>query len=217
MATNPFFNQFNNVREQTLYEDLVVESIKIFGHDMYYLPRLPIKQDKVMNEYSYSIYEKALPVEIYIKNFDNFEGEGQFLSKFGLEIRDKMTLVMSNRAFFEHVKPHVDHERPAEGDCIYIPVMKRIFQINYVDTSALFYGLGKLTTFEMTCDLLEFSNEQFRTGISEIDELCPPFQHADQLGYDLESYDNGAANKAIQNSADQVLSFEELDPFEGSY
>lgn len=215
-ASNPWWNNFNNAGEQGLYEDLVVESIKIYGHDMLYLPRTGIQKDDVLNEYKYSEFNSALPIEMYVKNFDSFEGEGQLLAKFGLEIRDQMTLVMSHRSFHQFIKPTTAKARPWEGDCIYIPMLNVVYQIKYVNTSATFYTLGKLNTYEIVCELLEFNNEQFNTGVAAIDDKYAPFENAEtDVNYDLESYDNNAQNRAFEDTADGVLDFSESSPFDG--
>ena len=216
MATNPWWNNIDNASEQNLYEDLVVESIKIFGQDVLYLPREGVVEDTIVNEFQYSTFNAALPIEVYVKNFDSFEGEGQLLAKFGLEIRDQMTLIMSQRSYHQFIKPTTAKPRPYEGDCIYLPMLKVVYQIKYVNTSANFYTLGKLNTYEIVCELLEFNNEQFNTGVAEIDDKYRPFQNADtDPQYNLEGYDNNAQNRAFEDVADGVLDFSESSPFEG--
>jgi len=213
MATNPFFNNFNNANEQSLYDDLVVESIRIYGHDLYYLPRTGIKEEEMMNEFSFAEFNKAIAVEMYVKNFDSFEGEGQFLSKFGLEIRDQMRLVLSIRSFKQFIQPFTNNPRPYEGDCIYVPMTGVMYQIKYVDTSAIFYSLGKLYTYEITCEVLEYSNEKFNTGVPEIDNKYPQYQDPRDPNYNIASFDNNADNNIIEEEADEVLDFSELNPF----
>lgn len=214
MATNPFFSVFSQENEQNLIDDLIVETIKQTGHDVYYLPRTGIKRDDILNEYSYSEFNDALPVEMWINNFSNFEGEGQLLSKFGLEVRDQMTLTVSVRSFEEFIQPTTNALRPEEGDCIYIPMLKVIYQIKYVDSTPIFYTLGKLNCYGLTCDLLEFSNEQFKTGLAEIDNINKPFQNVDtDNDYSLEEYDNNASNSVIQDESEDYLDFSEQSPF----
>lgn len=216
MATNSYFNYFNSENEQNLIDDIIVEYIKQFGADIFYLPRKGINEDEMLTDFQYSEFNQAIPVEMYVKNFDSFEGEGQLLSKFGLEIRDQMTLVLSIRSFKEFIQPITGKERPLEGDAIYIPFIKGMYQIKFVNTSAIFYTLGKLNTYEIICELFEHSNEQFETGIPEIDEVYRPFD--DMLtdpDYAVENYDKGASNKVIQKEADKVLDLSEFDPFGG--
>lgn len=213
MATNEYLQWFTSTAEQSLYDDLYVEHIKNHGHDVLYLPRTGINKDEVVNEYTISEFNDALPIEVYIKNFGSFEGEGELLSKFGLEVRDQMTLSMSIRSFNEFIKPTTTNDRPFEGDCIYIPMLKVVYQIKYVNQSAVFYTLGKLNTYDIVLELLEFSNEVFNTGVTEIDDKYKPFQNTANNAYDLEEYDNAADNTTIQSVSDSVLDFSETDPF----
>lgn len=213
MGTNPYLQWFNDTAEQALYDDLYVEHIKNHGHDVLYLPRTGINKDELVNEFTISEFNTALPIEVYVKNFDSFEGEGELLSKFGLEIRDQMTLSMSIRSFNEFIKPTTTNERPFEGDCIYIPMLGVVYQIKYVNSSAVFYTLGKLNTYDIVLELLEFSNEVFNTGVAEIDNKYKAFQNAANNDYDLEEYDNAADNVTIQTVSDDVLDFTEMDPF----
>lgn len=213
MATNQFFNFFEQNMEQGLFDDLVVESVRMYGHDMKYLPRDINTEDKILTEPVIQTFSKALDIEMYIKSWDSFEGEGQLLSKFGLEIRDQMTLIMTKRSFAEFIQPTTGKERPWEGDCIYIPLLGVVYQIKYVDTSYNFYTLGKLYSWQIVCELLEFNNEQFVTGIPEIDNLNPPFEHFDDPDYDLDSYDKTSQNTEIQNESDQIVDWTESSPF----
>lgn len=218
MATNPHLQWYTSTREQSLYDDLYVEHIKSYGMDVWYLPRTGVNKDELVNEYQISRFDSALQIESYVKNFDSFEGEGQLLSKFGLEMRDQMTLVVSIRSFNKFIKPSTEKERPWEGDCIYIPMLKAVYQVKYVNTSAIFYTLGKLNTFEIVLDLLEYSNEIFNTGVEEIDSKYIAFQNVQDPDYDLESYDVDADNAVIEDKSDQVLDFSEIDPFQsGGY
>jgi hypothetical protein len=216
MATNPYFNFYNHTGEQNLYEDLVVESVRIFAHDMKYLPRTGINFDETLNSYAYSEYNTACDLELYIKNFDSFEGEGQLLSKFGLEVRDQMTLIVTKRSFTEFVQPTTGKSRPEEGDVIFIPMLGTAFQISYVNSSPTFYAFGKLYIWELVCEMYEVTNDQFNTGIVEIDDKYKSYDHADDPDYDLESYDDNAQNQIFQDKSEDVLDFEELDPFGGT-
>lgn len=215
MATSVYFNNYNNVDEQKLYEDLVVEGIRIYGHDMLYLPRSPQGFDPVLNEYQYSNFETVCPIEMYIKNIDSFEGQGQLLSKFGLEIRDQMTLVMSKRSYNEFISPLTQGIKPLEGDCIYIPMLGVLYQINYVNSSPIFYNLGKLNIWELNCDLYEVKSDNFNTGVPAIDNKYKAYPNANDPDYDLESYDDNAQNEAFQNAGNGVIDFSETDPFNG--
>lgn len=214
MGTNPYFQHFTDANEQDLWEDLTVEAIRNSAVDAIYLPRTGGVKDDMLNEFTHSVFNVALPVEMYVKNADSFEGDGQLLSKFGLEIRDQMTLVMSIRSFKEFIQPTTSLERPGEGDCIYVPFLGMVYQVKYVNSSAQFYTLGRLMSYEIVCELLEYNNEKFATGYPEIDDKYKQFGHADDIDYEVENDDIGADNKAIGTAADNVLDFSEANPFE---
>ena len=171
MATNFFFNNFNASQEQLLLESLIIESIKIYGQDMQYIPRVLNKYDDVYGADDQSSYERAYPIEMYIKSIDGFSGDSDFLSKFGIEVRNEVVFSMAQRIFTEEVGSSTNQTRPNEGDLIYFPLNGKVFQIKYVNKFEMFYQLGALQTWEVTCELFEYSGEKMSTGIPEIDEL----------------------------------------------
>lgn len=170
-GTNPYFNNYGSSREQELVESLVIESIKLFGQDMVYLPRQLVSYDELLGEDDQSKFTIALPIELYIKSVDGFTGDGVFLAKFGLEIRDQVTLTMAKRTFEQEITRTIGQVRPNEGDLIYFPLNQKLFQIKYVDYKPFFYIAGELQTYDVTCELFEYSDEIFNTGILEIDEI----------------------------------------------
>lgn len=172
MATSTFFNNFGNSNETELLEDLVVESIRIYGQDMYYIPRRLGKFDSVYYEDAVSYFDKAYPLEIYIKSVDGFGGQGTFFSKFGLEIRDQAVFSIARRTFANEIQREESNLiRPRESDLIYFPLNKKCFEIKFVDNRPFFYQLGDLQMFDLTVELYEYSNEVFNTNIAEIDAL----------------------------------------------
>lgn len=238
MATNFFFNNFQSSQEQLLLENLIIESIKIYGEDMYYLPRTINKKDELYGTDDISTYDSAVLVEMYIKNVDGFQGDGNFMSKFGLEIRDQVTFTIAKRVFDEEVDFQQSYLRPREGDCIYFPLNKKIFQIKYVNNKPVYYPLGALQVYDMTCELFEYSGEQFNTGIPEIDDIQDKlslnifdygiltedsFVLATEDGdyivmenYTIETIDPFSDNEDIQLEANTILDFTEKDPFSES-
>ena len=156
--------------EQTLIEDLVVESIKIYGIDTMYLPRTLGAKDDILNEDDLPLYSDAYEVEMYVKNVDGFEGEGDFLSKFGLQIRDSMTLTIAMRTYELEVGINSEINRPREGDIIYMPINKKMFVIQHVEHESIFYQMGSLQTYDLRCDLFEYSGERFDTGFPHLDD-----------------------------------------------
>ena len=171
MATNFFFNNFQASQEQLLLENLVIESIKIYGHDVYYIPRKLNNYDEVYGADDVSSYETAYPIEMYIKSIDGFSGDGEFLSKFGVEIRNQIVFSVARRIFSEEISQFTAQVRPNEGDIIWFPLNQRLFVIRYVNKYEMFYQLGALQTWEMTCEVFEYAGEKFSTGIFEIDEI----------------------------------------------
>lgn len=182
MATNFYFNNYQNSQEQLLLESLIIESIKIYGEDMYYVPRTLNNKNEVYGEDDISSYDSATLVEFYIKNVDGFGGDGNFMSKFGLEIRDQVTFVIAKRVFEEEIGFAANYVRPREGDLIYFPLNRKLFQIKYVDNKPIYYPMGALQTYELTCELFEYSGEQFNTGVADIDDI------QDKLSLDIFDY-----------------------------
>lgn len=226
--------------EQRLLEDLIVESIKIYGEDMYYVPRVLNNKDELYGADDQSSYDEAILVELYIKNVDGFGGDGNFMSKFGLEIRDQVTFTIAKRVFDEEVGAQRDFLRPREGDCIYFPLNNKIFQIKYVDNKPIYYQLGALQVYDLTCELFEYAGESFNTGIPQIDSiqtnlsldlfdygiqtetygLTDGFMLATEDGdlianesFNIETIDPTADNDNIELEALNFMDFTERDPF----
>ena len=214
MATSVYFNNFEASMEQYLIEDLVIESIKIHGHDIYYITRTAGAVDDVLNEDDLSEYKRADFIDMYIKNFDGFEGEGDFLSKFGLEIRDEMTLTIARRTFELDVATYTGNDRPLEGDLIYFPLNKKMFEVKFVEHEPVFYQMGALQMYDLRCEMFEYSQETFSTGVSEIDTLFAGFETTSNTSIEfIETQDSFADNSTIETAADSIIDFSEADPF----
>lgn len=235
MATNFFFNNFQASQEQLLLENLIIESIKIYGQDMYYIPRVLNNYDSIYGADDQSSYETAYSIEMYIKSVDGFSGDGSFMSKFGIEIRDQVIFSMAQRIFNQEVGTYTTQVRPNEGDLIYFPLNRKCFQIKYVNKFEMFYQLGALQTWEVTCELFEYSGETMNTGIPEIDILQTKFdinQYSwtiqTELGEYIVTEDSdlivledsspndlipAAENDEIQTESDQFVNFSAIDPF----
>ena len=171
MPTNVFFNQAVK-SEQNLVEDLVVESLRMYGHNCYYLPRTIVNEDTILGEAANSSFDDAYEVEMYLDGVDGFEGEGDLYAKFGVEVRDSATFTISRRTWERFVSLDVNLAtglRPNEGDLIYFPLSKSLFEIKFVEHENPFYQLGKLFVFKMTCDLFEYSGEAFDTSLEALD------------------------------------------------
>ena len=201
MARNRFFNQYTPVKqEQSLVEDLIIESIKIYGIDGYYLPRTHVNLDKIYGEDASMLFDDALEMELYVKSFDGFMGQEDFLAKFGLQVDESVTFVISQKRFTQSLKTSIiteysynmltedgdellsnrndvseyDYEaivRPREGDMIWIPMFASLYEIKFTQNIENFFQLGKLYTYELRCDRLEYSSERINTDITEIDAV----------------------------------------------
>jgi hypothetical protein len=236
-VSNVYFNNFAQSGEQKLIEDLIIESINIYGHDVFYLPRTLINKDDIYGEDTVSEYNNHYNITMYIRSYDNFQGDGTFLSKFNLEIRDQIVFTVSQRVINDQLDNEEEIRRPQEGDLIYSSMFKRMFVINYVDKKAIFYQLGALQTYDLTCETWEYSNEKLRTGIPEIDALEEKYSFdleaqgiitdtghvlVDQDGfaiiisdfdYDTQLQDWFADNDEISEEAVPIVDWSERDPF----
>ena len=172
MPTNVFFSR-GVTAEQRLYEDIIVESLKIYGQDLYYIPRV-IVRDNVLNDVAASSFYDSYAIEMYISNTDGFEGDQTIMSKFGLEIRDQATFVVARRSWERFVglyNNNVNSIRPLEGDLLYYPPTKSFFEIKFVEHERPFYQLNNLVVYELQCELFEYSDERFDTGNPDIDAI----------------------------------------------
>jgi hypothetical protein len=277
MATNVYFNNFAYGREQDLVEDLTIEAIKIYGHNVKYMPRTLVNVDQLFGEDTLSKFDEAINIEMYIKNVEGFEGEGDLLSRFGLEIRDQITFTVARKRFDQAItSPKILTEvgynliyesgdnntpsrqfltgakdtesfmlegsdylnvinRPQEGDLIYFPMVGKIFEIKFVEHEQIFYQTGRLQTYDVRCELFEYSSERIDTGNTEIDTIedryslnvldsqltledgTGVFQLEDGntllQEYRIEQADSSANNEFYQTNADNILDFSEQNPF----
>ena len=215
MATNSFFSNYSYFNEQQLIDDLVIESIQIYGVDTYYVSRLTTSFDHILNEDSLSVYDAAYQVDLYVKSVDGFQGDGDFLSKFGLQIRDTATFTIAYRTFEKFVtRVDVDITRPREGDLIYMPMNNKFFRITFVEHESVFYQSGTLQVYDLKCELFEYSNERFETGIEEIDEHYDSYKTDDVYSLDtMYDIDPIAKNLFYEEKGNDIIDFSELDPF----
>ena len=238
MATNFYFQNFSSSGEQNLIENLVIESIKIHGIDNFYIPRKIINRDNAFREQEFSEYGEAIQVEMYIRNVDGFEGDGEFLSKFGVEVRDQITFSVALRVFENEVGSVLRRDRPTESDLVFFPFTKALYTIKYVNKKPIFYQMGALQMYDVVCELFEYSNEIFNTGIDLIDKTYNAFlttsdpfimlsegslQITDEAGfhiikeeYDIDILDETSQNSMFETEALDFLDFTERDPFSES-
>lgn len=243
MATNHYFQSGASIgrrSEQNIYEDLIIECLKIYGFDIYYIPRKKVNEDAILGEDPLNSFEHAYPLEMYLENVNGFEGEGELLSKFGVEIRETANFVVARKRWLETVSRFgntILENRPAEGDLLYFPLTKSFFEIRKVETRTPFYQLGKLYTFTLQCELYQFSSEKVETGIEEIDGIMSnitedirSFEFKLETGlpllleeysfnpllvesFDLGTIDKNADNEDFDTNIEDILDFTERNPF----
>lgn len=193
MPTNVFFNNFNARNEQSLYEELIGEVIQIYGIDSFYLPRTSESSfDLLFGDDPTKKYDSAYPVEVYIKNVDEFEG-GDFFTKFGIEVKKQVRFIMPNRAFKQRVPS--EYKRPREGDLLWLSNFKALFEIKFVYEENFFYAFGSdhLYGFELICEKFRYNDEDMEVGVPEIedkiDEIITAYEYTMQA--------NGISSYAI--------------------
>ena len=180
MATNSFFTQ-GTTGEQDLVGSLVTEQIKMFGKDVYYIPRTLVDRDSVFEEDSLSAFNGAYLIEAYIEDATGFRGDGDMFSKFGVRIADQVTFIISRERFTAAVDDNAQlivEGRPNEGDLIHLPMANKTFEIQFVEHEVPFYQLGKVHVWGLRCELFEYSDEDFNTGVAEIDAVEVNFANA---------------------------------------
>lgn len=173
MATNVYFSQ-KVKSEQNLYEDIIIESLKMYGQDVYYLPRDLVNEDPVFGDDVSSRFNSSYKIEMYIENVEGFDGDGDLFTKFGVEIRDQATFVVARRRWSTTIGRFdnaINSERPREGDLVYLPLSNSMFQIMHVEHEQPFYQISNLPTYKLRCELFEYNNEDFDTGIDVIDDI----------------------------------------------
>ena len=167
MATNLYFNNVTSHAEQELINELTSEVIKIHGMDVFYIPRTIVKEDLIIGEDVLSKFSSAYEIEMYLKGTEGFGGEGDLVSKFGLDVRDEVIFTVHKDRF----NLATDMDKPLEGDLIFLPINKGLFEIKFVEHEQPFYQFGKNYSFDITCELFQYSEEQMETGIADVDQI----------------------------------------------
>ena len=208
MARNRYFNQYTTASEQNLNEDLIIEAMKIYGVPAYYLPRTHVNLDILYGEDASVYYDDAIEIEMYVKTFDGFGGQLDFISKFGLQVDEQITFSVAQKRFGQALKPclmteysynllteegdellfqneelssrdnraianydYSDIYRPREGDLIWLPLTKSMYEIKFCEDNEYFFQLGKVYTYELRCDRFEYSSERIDTEVTDINEI----------------------------------------------
>jgi hypothetical protein len=205
MPVNHYFqdgNGIGNTAEKRLYEDLIIEGLKIYGQDVYYLPRTLVNRDLILGEDMLSKFSSALLLEAYMETTEGFAGEQEIINKFGLEIREDTTFMIAKRRFDEAVDEKatlVAEGRPNEGDIIYMPLMNSFFEIQFVQDQEPFFQLGQLPVYKLVCTRWEYSSERLDTGVGTIDSAEDQYS-LDQLNHQF-SLENETGSLLLENDS----------------
>ena len=186
MPTSPYFPTYyqGHSGEQNLVQDLVDEQIKLFGTDIYYIPRV-VLQDNTLDEVRYSKYQEQFQIEMLLQNVLGFGDNSEFVSKFGLRITDEIIFRVSTRRWDEEVAEHNPNltldSRPNEGDLLYFPLTKDIYEIKFVGKEEPFFQFGKIQFYAITAEIYEIGSDDFDTGVEEIDAVEVTFANSIKL------------------------------------
>ena len=196
MPTNFYFDT-GTTAEKRLYEDLVIEQLKVFGQDVFYMPRTLIAEDTVLGEDTLSKFDDAYMIEMYFENTDGFAGDKEIMNQFGLENREEATFVVSQRRFEDMISPDDNvGTRPKEGDLIYFPLVSKVFEISFVDHDEPFYQIGNLPVYKLSVKTFDYSSEELDTGIKEIDAIETAYT-LDSMGFQLALEQTTTFNQGI--------------------
>ena len=209
MAVNPYFNHITALNERSLYNDLIVENIKMSGCDVHYIPREDVSIDPILRESYQTHFRSNYIIEMYYNNVTGPEGIGNTMSKFGLQILDEYKFMVSRTQFEKWAIP--DHIRPREGDLIYVgsgfdSYLNNYFEITFVEPDRVYYPLGDYLMFELQCRLFTFNYEKFETN-TFLDNIAIDNSNT------VEMETKGALNSAVKTKESILLDFSEKNPF----
>jgi hypothetical protein len=171
MSGNVYFTQ-GTKSEQMLIEDIIIESLQIYGQEVFYIPRTLVSKDEILGEDRLSKFTSSFPICMYFENVDSFDGQGAFIQKFGLMMEQSATLVVARRRWEQLIGRYGQTtipSRPNEGDLIYFPLSKGLFEVKFVQHQDPFYQLGKLYVYKLQVELFQYASEKIDTGIKEVD------------------------------------------------
>lgn len=236
MAVSTHFDNFSFFGEQQLLNDLGNDMIKRYGIDVYYMPRSHVNIDKLWLEDTLSQFNQATQIEVYIKTFTGWQGEGDLMQKFGISMADQITFSMMRSRWEEEFtlfQPTLI--RPLEGDFIYLPLTHALFEVKFVEHESNFYQTGQLTYYDIRAERVNYSSEKIQTGVSEIDSIASKFSNAgdefavvDQNGdyivtgdgslieegqYSPDKIDGITQNDLFSSQGRQFIDFSKKNPF----
>jgi len=205
MPVNHYFQGGNGIgseAEKRLYENLIIEGLKIYGQDVYYLPRTLVNRDLILGEDVASKFNAAYLAEMYMETTEGFAGQQEIINKFGLEIREDTTFMVSKRRWLDLVDDPatlIVSGRPNEGDIIYMPLMNSFFEIQFVEDQEPFFQLGQLPVYKLRCTRFEYSSERLDTGVADIDKAEDKYS-LDQLAHQM-SLENEDGALLLENDS----------------
>ena len=205
MALNPHFLQ-GSQGEQRLVQDLINEHLSIYGIDIRYIPRKFVREQTILREVQSSVFDDNFLLEAYVNTFDGYGGQGDIMTKFGVSLRDELTVTVSKERFEDFISPFLAADdgydlssRPREGDLIFFPLGQRLFEIKFVEHEQPFYQLGKNYVYQLKCELFEYEDEIIDTGIDDVDE------QVEDIGYIRKLQLIGAGTTATANAQLNVI------------
>ena len=204
--------------EINLVENLIIESIRQFGSEWFYIPRVLVAPDDILGEDSLSKFKKAFMIECYLDNIDSFGGQGAFMSKFGLQIEEQGQLTIAKRRWDQLIGQYgetIIPSRPCEGDLMYFPTSEGLFEIKFVEHQSPFYQLGSLPVYKLKVESFQYSSERIETDIEEINQLALDMTFAVASASDVADpvHRDGRQNQAFTTEKTDVLNFDENNPF----
>ena len=183
MALNPFFLN-GSPSEQRLVQDLINEQLRMYGVEVLYVPRRFVRKETIIREVTTSKFGDNYAIEAYVSNYEGYSGAGDILTKFGMNLRDELTIIISKERFDDFISPFMANDttgefevvnRPREGDIVYFPLGKRIFEVKFVEHEQPFYQLGKTYVYELKCELFEYEDEIIDEKVKLLEELKEKF------------------------------------------
>ena len=217
MPRNPYFKDYTG--EQNVTEDITIEMIQTMGRDMVYIPRNRVSKDDLFGEDISTKFDSGFDLEMYVQTVDGFEGEGDVISQYGLQIKDRMELIVARKRFEEEVKVFTGQERPLEGDLVFFPLSKTLFEINFVEHENPFYQLGKLYTYRLSCEIFTYdAGQELDTGIADVDQIEDDIKSLSGNDVTINDTVDGTSsgdNDTFDTLDDDIFDFSETDPFSG--
>lgn len=201
--------------EQYLLEDLIIESISIWGQEFMYIPRTLVAKDEILGEDRLSKFQNAYPIDMYLETVDGFEGQGAFIQKFGLMMEQSATLTVARRTWERLIGRHngtILPNRPCEGDLLYFPLTKGLFEIKFVEHQDPFYQLKKLYVYRLQVELFQYASERMETGIKEIDVFETLKTNDVNAQTDIDVVQSYGDNNQFRVEAQDYV-FDSLNPF----